>query len=77
MSLRNRKNTYVNLVKLFAKQGQLSVEEATGFEGMFRRCRSQVEQHQVFQAMMANLNRLATDTDVYARLHRDDLLETD
>jgi hypothetical protein len=62
-------------VRAYQKQGKLNSEEATGFEMMFRRCRSQEEQSQVFQAMMANVNRLATDTDVYARLHRDDLLD--
>jgi len=42
---------------------------------MFRRCRSQEEQSVVFQAMMSNVNRLNTDTDRYAHLHRDDLFE--
>lgn len=77
MSLRNRKQTYVHLVKCYQRQGKLTQEEATGFEMMFRRCSSQEEQSQVFTAMMANVNRLATGNDVYARLHRDDLLEPD
>lgn len=77
MSLRNRKQTYVHLVKCYQRQGKLTEEEAEGFETMFRRCRTQEEQSQVFTAMLANVNRLATDNDVYARLHRDDLLELD
>ena len=75
--LRNRKQTYVNLVKLYQKQGQLTEEEANGFEMMFRRAHSQIEQGQVFEAMMLNLSQLSTGTDRYSLLHRDDLLELD
>lgn len=77
MSLRQRKQTYVHFPAFYRKQGKLTAEEATGFEGMFRKARSQEEQSQVFQAMMANVNRLATDKDRYALLHRDDLFEDD
>jgi len=77
MSLRQRKQTYVLLPKHYLKMGKLTAEEATGFEGMFRRSRSREEQSQVFQVMMANVNRLATDNDRYALLHRDDLFEDD
>ena len=75
--LRNKKQTYVLLVASYKKQGKLTAAEAEGFEGMFRRCRSSEEQTQVFTALMANIGRLSTDNDVYARLHRDDLLEQD
>ena len=75
VSLRDRKQTYVNLVRAYQRQGKLSEEEARGFDAMFRRCRTQEEQSQVFDAMMGNVNRLATGTDRYAVLHRDDLFE--
>lgn len=75
VSLRYKKQNYVLLVAAYKKQGKLSDEEAAGFEAMFRRCRSQEEQSQVFTAMMANVNRLNTDTDRYALLHRDDLFD--
>lgn len=63
------------LVRSYQKQGKLSDEEATGFDSMFRRCRTQEEQSQVFTAMMESVNRLATGTDRYAVLHRDELFE--
>jgi hypothetical protein len=77
MGLRDRKQTYVLLPRQYLKMGKLTAEEATGFESMFRRARSQEEQTQVFQVMMANVNRLATDKDRYALLHRDDLFGDD
>jgi hypothetical protein len=77
MSLRDRKQNYVNLVRLYHRQGQLTNEEATGFEALFRKCRSPGEQHQVWTALTSNVTRLSVDNDFYARLHRDDLLEVD
>jgi len=75
--LRNRKQTYVGLVRIYAKQGKLSAEEAEGFDLMFRRARSQVEQHRVYEILMDNINRLNTAKDRYGMLHRDDLLDLD
>lgn len=75
--LREKKNTYLNLLKVFHRQGKLTDKEAQGFEGMFRRCSSQEEQKQVFEALMNNLTALSHGTDRYALLHRDDLLDDD
>jgi hypothetical protein len=77
MGLRQRKQTYVRFPAFYQKQGLLTAEEASGFEGMFRRARSPEEQSQVFRAMMFNVNRLNTEHDRHALLHRDDLFGDD
>lgn len=46
-ALRNRKQNYVNLIKVHQRNRQLTDEEAATFERMFRACRSHDEQRQV------------------------------
>lgn len=75
--LRNKKQTYVALVRQYHKMRDLNDMEAVGFERMFRACRSQEEQHQVFEAMMHVIKRMDEGMDRYALLHRGDLLGED
>lgn len=77
MGRRQTKQRYIVSVRFRQRAGLLTEEQATMFEGMFRRCRTPAEFAQVSQVVNDFINGIKTATDRHALIWQEDPLGLD